>query len=453
MQAGLGWLGRSTRGPASAVLRHPAGDDHDAAERHRQRQREPVPRPGGRPARLPAELERRLGLRHAGCAPTGSTNWAYCIFFVKGYPLDHFAYASDRRPADRHGLRQRRLGPGQHRPRRSPTRPGHIFGCPDEYASSGCNCGGAWGRFGEPNSNCENCAGAAGVGCLMRANEWAMCGADEASPRVGAHVAADGAAGARATSSAGARTSSTCSSSDGGGNTMTAAWEPAMVSWWEGWWNLLGGRAAPGAPVTARVAPARLPRRVRRRHRRRRLHLRLGARRTGWRGWWRIGNAVFPQGAMISAVSRSQDHLDIFATDSRGRVLTAAWEPAFADGWHGWWELNGGRARARRAGHGRVAQHEQARHVRDRHRRRLLHGGVGAGLHRLVARLVADPATRVFPQGAYVGAVSRSADHLDIFATDTGGRDHHRRVGAGVRRRLARLVADPGRRGAARRAR
>ena len=53
---------------------------------------------------------------------------------------------------------------------------GHIFGCPDEYASSGCNCGGAWGRFGEANSNCENCAGAAGVGCLMRANESKMCG-------------------------------------------------------------------------------------------------------------------------------------------------------------------------------------------------------------------------------------------------------------------------------------
>jgi hypothetical protein len=35
--------------------------------------------------------------------------------------------------------------------------------------------------------------------------------------------------------------------SDNGGNTITAAWEPAMVSWWEGFWNLLGGvlRRAP----------------------------------------------------------------------------------------------------------------------------------------------------------------------------------------------------------------
>jgi hypothetical protein len=52
---------------------------------------------------------------------------------------------------------------------------GHIFGCPDEYASSGCDCGGAWGRFGRPNTNCENCAPGGGVACLMKANTWAMC--------------------------------------------------------------------------------------------------------------------------------------------------------------------------------------------------------------------------------------------------------------------------------------
>src|SRR5262245_13832317 len=38
--------------------------------------------------------------------------------------------------------------------------------------------------------------------------------------------------------------------------------------------------------------------------------------------------------------------LDIFGTDVNGRVITAASEPAFADGWHGWWQIGGGAARA-----------------------------------------------------------------------------------------------------------
>ena len=156
--------------------------------------------------------------------------------------------------------------------------------------------------------------------------------------------------------------------SDNGGNTITAAWEPAMVSWWEGFWNLLGGRAAPGAHVTAvSRRPDFLDVFV--------VGTDGGAYTCawepgrGWRGWWRIGNAVFPPGSMISAVSRSQDHLDIFGTDSSGRILSAAWEPAFADGWHGWWWIRGGRARA----------------------------------------------------GAPVSSVSRSANKLDIFVTGTDG--------------------------------
>ena len=45
------------------------------------------------------------------------TNWAYSIFFVKGYPARSLRVREHRRPADHHGLRQRRLGPGQHRSR------------------------------------------------------------------------------------------------------------------------------------------------------------------------------------------------------------------------------------------------------------------------------------------------------------------------------------------------
>lgn len=52
---------------------------------------------------------------------------------------------------------------------------GHVFGAPDEYASSNCTCGGAYGPWGEPNSNCENCPGGAGWKCVMDNNDWAFC--------------------------------------------------------------------------------------------------------------------------------------------------------------------------------------------------------------------------------------------------------------------------------------
>ena len=64
---------------------------------------------------------------------------------------------------------------------------------------------------------------------------------------------------------------------DGAGSTLTAAWEPAMVSWWEGWWGLLGGRAAPGAAVTAVSRRKDFLDVFVGRHRRWCLHLRVGA--------------------------------------------------------------------------------------------------------------------------------------------------------------------------------
>ncbi len=132
---------------------------------------------------------------------------------------------------------------------------------------------------------------------------------------------------------------------DVNGVIMTAAWEPAFTDGWHGWWELNGGRAAPGAAVTAvsrntdkldvfvvgtdgRVYTAAwepsFP--------------------DWWHGWWPIGNIRAPQRAPVHAVSRSADKLDIFVTDVNGVIMTAAWEPAFTDWWHGWWELNGGRA-------------------------------------------------------------------------------------------------------------
>jgi hypothetical protein len=38
-------------------------------------------------------------------------------------------------------------------------------------------------------------------------------------------------------------------------------------------------------------------------------------------------------------VSRAPDKLDAFVVGTDGRVWTAAWEPGFADWWHGWWPI------------------------------------------------------------------------------------------------------------------
>ncbi len=51
---------------------------------------------------------------------------------------------------------------------------GHVFGCPDEYSSSGCNCTSVHGRYQIANGNCQNCASPF-IPCLMAANTEAVC--------------------------------------------------------------------------------------------------------------------------------------------------------------------------------------------------------------------------------------------------------------------------------------
>jgi hypothetical protein len=101
------------------------------------------------------------------------TRWTYVAFFTK-YPVGHFAYASIGGP--RLVMQYANDGWGPDNIDRVFTHEtGHIFGAPDEYASSGCSCAGTWGRFGRPNTNCENCAPGGGIDCLMKANSFAMC--------------------------------------------------------------------------------------------------------------------------------------------------------------------------------------------------------------------------------------------------------------------------------------
>jgi hypothetical protein len=148
----------------------------------------------------------------------------------------------------------------------------------------------------------------------------------------------------------------------------TAAWQPSFTDGWHGWWRVQNGVAAPGTSVYPVTRSAD--------------HLDIFAVGTdhgiytaawqpsftdGWHGWWRIQSGVAAPGTSVFGVSRSADHLDIFAVGTDHGIYTAAWQPSFTDGWHGWWRVQNG---------------------------------------------VAAPGTSVF-------GVSRSADHLDIFAVGT----------------------------------
>ena len=101
------------------------------------------------------------------------TRWTYCGFFTK-YQLGWFAYASIGGPRIVMNYDNDGWGP-DNIDRVFAHESGHIFGCPDEYASSNCNCGGNWGRFGKPNTNCQNCAPNGGIMCIMKGNDWTMC--------------------------------------------------------------------------------------------------------------------------------------------------------------------------------------------------------------------------------------------------------------------------------------
>jgi len=85
---------------------------------------------------------------------THKTQWAVVGFFTR-YPLKHFGYAA--RPRIVMGVDNGSWGM-DNIDRVFAHETGHIFGAPDEYASSGCNCGGMHGYFRLPNKNCANCS-------------------------------------------------------------------------------------------------------------------------------------------------------------------------------------------------------------------------------------------------------------------------------------------------------
>ena len=155
------------------------------------------------------------------------------------------------------------------------------------------------------------------------------------------------------------------------GGIYTAAWGPQTDSTWKGWWRISDLEAKPGSSVSVTSRGADW------------LDIFVvgndggiytaswnPAFEDGWHGWWRIGDITVDPGSPVSVVSRSADKLDVFVTGSDGGIYTAAWEPGFTDGWHGWSRIGD---------------------------------------------LAADPES-------YIAAVSRGTDKLDIFVVGPDGK-------------------------------
>jgi|GEM_PF-1737211 len=352
----------------------------------------------------------------------------------------------------------------------------HLFGAADEYTGSGTpctSCTTVHGCASIPNGNCKACASGGGVPCIMDQNSLQMCKFTRG--QIGWPVLQSPKLLPKTQIGVVSRSADKLDIfvTDKNGNILTAAWEPAFTDWWHGWWGLNGGKAKAGAPVngvsrsankldvfvtgtdkyvyTAAWEPAftdwwhgwwKLKNGM----------AALGGPVTavsrsankldvfvvgtdgyaytaawepgftdGWHGWWRIGNAKFPQGTVINCVSRSANKLDIFATDVNGKVLSAAWEPAFTDGWHGWWHIRGG-----------MAAPGAAVTAVSRSANKLDIFVVGTDGRAYTAAW--EPAFTdgwhgwwviggsKFPAGSPLHCVSRSANKLDVFGTDTAGR-------------------------------
>lgn len=98
------------------------------------------------------------------------TDWGFAGFFTK-YPVRHFAYASKPRLVMH--FNNGAWGP-DNIDRVFTHEAGHLFGCPDEYEASNCDCQRRFGALQERNGNCKTCANHF-VECLMEANTWALC--------------------------------------------------------------------------------------------------------------------------------------------------------------------------------------------------------------------------------------------------------------------------------------
>lgn len=204
------------------------------------------------------------------------------------------------------------------------------------------------------------------------------------------------------------------------GTIFSAAWEPANTTGWHGWWEINGGKS-PGGRITA-VARGKDKLDVFVAGSDGQIYTAAWDPAVGndWRGWWRVGDVKVPHGGYITAVSRSTDKIDLFVVDVNGKIRSAAWEPSFTDGWHGWWEINGGMA----APGAPVTAVSRSKDKIDIF-------VVGTDSRVWSAAWEPSATSQWFgwwpigdvrlPGWAAVNVVSRSKDKLDLFVTDVNG--------------------------------
>ena len=123
------------------------------------------------------------------------------------------------------------------------------------------------------------------------------------------------------------------------GTIQTAAWkDKGASSKWSGWWKIKTGTALPGSAVGAvSRAPDKLDVFVVRGDGG--VYTAAWAANIAdgkWQGWWRIQSLVAAPGALVSAVARDSEKLDVFVIGNA--VYTAAWDKNVSNGkWRGWW--------------------------------------------------------------------------------------------------------------------
>lgn len=138
-----------------------------------------------------------------------------------------------------------------------------------------------------------------------------------------------------------------------------------------------------------------------------------------WRGWWQIKGLDAAPCSSVCAVSRSTDMLDIFAVGLDGRIYTAAWQPGDTT-WHGWRAIGSLKTTL----HGSISAVSRSKDKLD-----IFVSGLDSHVY-TAAWQPGDNQWRGWwrignikvPPGSPVSSVSRSKDKLDIFVTGSDSR-------------------------------
>ena len=123
------------------------------------------------------------------------------------------------------------------------------------------------------------------------------------------------------------------------GGIYTASWQPSFTEGWHGWWRIRDLQSEPGSVIgVVSRSPDKLDVVVTGKDGAVYTAAYEPSFQDGWHGWWRIRDFTVTPGTAVAVVSRDSDWLDVFVTQE-GETYTAAWHPSFADGWHGWWMI------------------------------------------------------------------------------------------------------------------